>query len=378
MSELNDLLTTRELQRWRLILGEAAETTLCGLDDNARQIDHALEWLYGRDPERLQRGERSGGLGGSNLTTPEWINSIHTLFPQQVIERLESDAVLRYGIEDVVTNLDVLERMQPSESLLRAVLHTKHLMNPEVLAAARQIVRQVVEEIMARLAKEVRQAFSGVRDRRRRSLIPLARNFDFKSTLRANLQHWHPQHGKLYIESPRFNSRIKRQSEQWQLVLLVDQSGSMVDSVIHSAVMAACLWQLPGIRTHLVAFDTSVVDLTADVADPVELLMKVQLGGGTNIASAVEYGRQLIEQPAKSVIILVSDFYEGGSSSLLTHQVKKCVQSGIKVLGLAALDSTTTPCYDRDMAQALVNVGAQIAAMTPGELASWLAENLQS
>ena len=443
MSELNDLLTTRELQRWRLILGEAAETTLCGLDDNARQIDHALEWLYGRDPERLQRGERSGGLGGSNLTTPEWINSIHTLFPQQVIERLESDAVLRYGIEDVVTNLDVLERMQPSESLLRAVLHTKHLMNPEVLAAARQIVRQVVEEIMARLAKEVRQAFSGVRDRRRRSFIPLARNFDFKSTLRAvlhtkhlmnpevlaaarqivrqvveeimarlakevrqafsgvrdrrrrsfiplarnfdfkstlraNLQHWHPQHGKLYIESPRFNSRIKRQSEQWQLVLLVDQSGSMVDSVIHSAVIAACLWQLPGIRTHLVAFDTSVVDLTADVADPVELLMKVQLGGGTNIASAVEYGRQLIEQPAKSVIILVSDFYEGGSSSLLTHQVKKCVQSGIKVLGLAALDSTATPCYDRDTAQALVNVGAQIAAMTPGELASWLAENLQS
>ncbi|GCJ86496.1 VMA domain YehL ATPase stimulator [Escherichia coli] len=155
MSELNDLLTTRELQRWRLILGEAAETTLCGLDDNARQIDHALEWLYGRDPERLQRGERSGGLGGSNLTTPEWINSIHTLFPQQVIERLESDAVLRYGIEDVVTNLDMLERMQPSESLLRAVLHTKHLMNPEVLAAARRIVRQVVEEIMARLAKEV-------------------------------------------------------------------------------------------------------------------------------------------------------------------------------------------------------------------------------
>lgn len=310
MSELNDLLTTRELQRWRLILGEAAETTLCGLDDNARQIDHALEWLYGRDPERLQRGERSGGLGGSNLTTPEWINSIHTLFPQQVIERLESDAVLRYGIEDVVTNLDVLERMQPSESLLRAVLHTKHLMNPEVLAAARQIVRQVVEEIMARLAKEVRQAFSGVRDRRRRSLIPLARNFDFK-VLCAPTCNTGTRNTAVVYRIPRFNSRIKRQSEQWQLVLLVDQSGSMVDSVIHSAVMAACLWQLPGIRTHLVAFDTSVVDLTADVADPVELLMKVQLGGGTNIASAVEYGRQLIEQPAKSVIILVSDFYEG-------------------------------------------------------------------
>lgn len=311
MSELNDLLTTRELQRWRLILGEAAETTLCGLDDNARQIDHALEWLYGRDPERLQRGERYGGLGRSNLTTPEWINSIHTLFPQQVIERLESDAVLRYGIEDVVTNLDVLERMQPSESLLRAVLHTKHLMNPEVLAAARRIVHQVVEEIMARLAKEVRQAFSGVRDRRRRSFISLARNFDFK-VLCAPTCNTGTRNTASCISNPRFNSRIKRHSEQWQLVLLVDQSGSMVDSVIHSAVMAACLWQLPGIRTHLVAFDTSVVDLTADVADPVELLMKVQLGGGSNIASAVEYGRQLIEQPAKSVIILVSDFMKVG------------------------------------------------------------------
>jgi Mg-chelatase subunit ChlD len=152
----------------------------------------------------------------------------------------------------------------------------------------------------------------------------------------------------------------------------------MVDSVIHSAVMAACLWQLPGIRTHLVAFDTSVVDLTDDVADPVELLMKVQLGGGTNIAQAVEYARQLIEQPQKSVIVLVSDFFEGGANSLLINQVKLSVQSGAKVLGLAALDSSASPCYDHDMAQALVNVGAQIAAMTPGELASWLAENLQS
>ncbi|MGU0042402.1 VWA domain-containing protein [Escherichia coli] len=155
-------------------------------------------------------------------------------------------------------------------------------------------------------------------------------NFDFKSTLRANLQHWHPQHGKLYIESPRFNSRIKRQSEQWQLVLLVDQSGLMVDSAIDSAVMAACLWQLPGIRTHLVAFDTSVVHLTADVADPVELLMKVQLGGGTNIASAVEYGRQLIEQRSEKRHYPRERFLRGGSSSLLTHQVKSVSRAASK------------------------------------------------
>ncbi|UDQ78347.1 VWA domain-containing protein [Erwinia rhapontici] len=378
MPELSDMLTSTELQRWRLMLGEAAESSLGGLDEHARAVDNALEWLYGRDPQRLQRGERHGGREGSQLTTPQWINAIHQLFPAEVIERLESDAVLRFGIDDVVTNIEVLERIAPSEGLLRAVLHTKHLMNPQVLQAARRLVRQVVEQIMARLATEVRQAFSGTRDRRRRSPVAIARNFDFKGTLRDNLHRWDPQRGRLFIESPVFISRVKRHSEKWQLILLVDQSGSMVDSVIHSAVMAACLWQLPGIRTHLVAFDTSVVDLTADVQDPVDLLMKVQLGGGTDIGKAMQYARQLIEQPQKSAIVLVSDFFEGGSPSLLVNQVRQCVQSGSKVLGLAALDSKAAPSYDRDMAQRLVNAGAQIAAMTPGELAAWLAENLQS
>ncbi|AXU95050.1 MAG TPA: VWA domain-containing protein [Erwinia persicina] len=378
MPELSDILSSPELQRWRLLLGEAAENSLSGLDEQARAIDNALEWLYGRDPQRIQRGERHGGMEGSQLSTPEWINAIHQLFPAEVIERLESDAVLRFGIDDVVTNLDVLERIAPSEGLLRAVLHTKHLMNPQVLQAARRLVRQVVEQIMARLATDVRQAFSGTRDRRRRSPVAIARNFDFKSTLRDNLHRWDPDRRRLYIESPVFLSRVKRHSEKWQLVLLVDQSGSMVDSVIHSAVMAACLWQLPGIRTHLVAFDTSVVDLTDDVQDPVDLLMKVQLGGGTDIGKAVQYARQLITQPEKSAIVLVSDFFEGGSPSLLVNQVRQCVQDGSKVLGLAALDNKAAPSYDREMAQRLVNAGAQIAAMTPGELAAWLAENLQS
>ena len=152
-----------------------------------------------------------------------------------------------------------------------------------------------------------------------------------------------------------------------------------MDSVIHSAVMAACLRQLPGIRTHLVAFDTSVVGISRQTfADPVELLMKVQLGGGTISPVPWSMVSNLLNNLQKCVVILVSDFYEGGSSSLLTHQVKKCVQSGIKVLGLERSTAPQRPCYDHDTAPALVNVGAQIAAMTPGELASWLAENLQS
>ncbi|MGJ7612259.1 MULTISPECIES: VWA domain-containing protein [unclassified Variovorax] len=366
------------LQRWRLLLGDPAEAACGALSAEAQAADAALDWLYGRDSDRASRGERSAGLGPSALSTPDWINTIHTLFPKEVIERLEQDAVERYGIDEVVTNLEVLERIEPSESLLRAVLHTKHLMNPEVLAAARKLVAEVVRRIMEKLATEVRQAFSGSRDRRRRSRMKVARNFDFKQTLAANLHRYDPERRKLYVERPVFISRTRRHAEPWDIILLIDQSGSMVDSVIHSAVMAACLWQLPGMRTRLVAFDTAVVDLTADVSDPVELLMKVQLGGGTDIAKAVGYAQSLVANPARSIVVLVSDFYEGGSPHELVRRVKALVESGAKVLGLAALDATAEPNYDREMAARLVREGAQIGAMTPGQLAGWLAEKVQA
>jgi Mg-chelatase subunit ChlD len=366
------------LQRWRLLLGDPAEAACGGLSADAQAADAALDWLYGRDSDRASRGERSAGLGPSALSTPDWINTIHTLFPKEVIERLEQDAVERYGIDEVVTNLEVLERIEPSESLLRAVLHTKHLMNPEVLAAARKLVAEVVRRIMEKLATEVRQAFSGSRDRRRRSRMKVARNFDFKQTLAANLHRYDPERRKLYVERPVFISRTRRHAEPWDIVLLIDQSGSMVDSVIHSAVMAACLWQLPGMRTRLVAFDTAVVDLTADVSDPVELLMKVQLGGGTDIAKAVGYAQSLVANPARTLVVLVSDFYEGGSPHELVRRVKALVESGAKVLGLAALDSKAEPNYDREMAARLVREGAQVGAMTPGQLAGWLAEKVQA
>lgn len=365
------------LQRWRLLLGEPAQSALGGLQGEAQAADAALEWLYGRDPERARRGERGGSLDPSQLSTPDWINDVHRLFPQEVIERLERDAVERYGITEVVTNLEVLERIDPSPALLRAVLQTKHLMNPAVLAAARRIVAEVVRRILEKLAREVRQAFSGTRDRRRRSSLKVARNFDFARTVRASLARWDPQRRRMYIDDPVFISRSRRHAERWDIVLLVDQSGSMVDSVIHSAVMASCLWQLPGMRTRLIAFDTAVVDLSSDVADPVELLMKVQLGGGTDIAKAVAYAQGLISNPARSVVVLVSDFYEGHDAGELVRRVQALVQGGTRVLGLAALDAEARPNYDRETAARLVKVGAQVGAMTPGELAVWLAEKLQ-
>lgn len=375
MADSND---SEALERWRLVLGAPAERALPGLSQRGQAMDAALDWLYSRDPELEGRGvQRDAGSGASQLTTPDWVNEVHRLFPKETIERLERDAVERFRIDDVVTNLEVLERIEPSEALLRAVLHTKHLMNPDVLARARQLVAKVVDDLMRRLAKEVRASFSGVRDRRRPSIHKSARNFDLRRTLQVNLKHYDPERARIQLEKPCFFSRTRRFTERWQIILVVDQSGSMVGSVIHAAVTAACLWGLPGMRTHLLAFDTQVVDLTADVADPVDLLMKVQLGGGTDIAKAMDYAASLIDAPRRAIVVLISDFYEGGDSHRLLRITEELCGQGSKVLGLAALDQDANPVYDRELAQRLVNVGANVGAMTPGALAAWIAEQVQ-
>lgn len=369
------------LERWRLILGAPAERCTGPLGAEAAARDAALDWLYGRDPEQARRGirprvnARQGGDGPSAVTAVDWLDDIHRLFPKETIERLERDAVELYEIHEIVTDPAVLERVEPNATLLRAVLRTKHLMNPEVLRLARRIVETVVRRLLERLTPEIRRSFTGTRSRRP-SLLPSARDFDFRGTVRANLAHYQPAERRILIERPRFHSRTRPHLEQWQLILLVDQSGSMVDSVIHSAVTAASLWGLPGLKTHLVAFDTSVVDLTSDVTDPVELLMRVQLGGGTDIAKAVDYGTRLIDNPRRAIVALITDFYEGGDPYRLVRAVRELAGQGTTVLGLAALDEEANPAYDRGIAQRLADAGAHVGAMTPGQLAEFVAERL--
>ncbi|MFG1809567.1 VWA domain-containing protein [Streptomyces sp. NPDC049040] len=372
------------LERWRLILGSAAERCTGALHGDAAAQDAALDWLYGRDEDLLRRGVRRGAGGSSSreggnepsrLTAVDWLEDIHRLFPKETVERLERDAVESYEIHEIVTDPEVLARVEPSQTLLRAVLRTKHLMNPQVLALARRIVETVVRQLMERLRPEVRRAFTGSRSRRP-SRLPLARDFDFRSTVRANLVHYQPRERRILIQRPHFHSRTRRHLEQWQLVLLVDQSGSMAGSVIHSAVTAACLWNLPGLKTHLVAFDTEVVDLTSEVTDPVELLMKVQLGGGTDIARAVGYGAGLVENPRRTILAVVSDFYEGGDPYRLVRTVRGLAEQGCTVLCLAALDEQADPVYDRALAGRLAQAGAHVGAMTPARLAEFVAEKL--
>lgn len=370
------------LVRWRLLLGHATGSALdqrSGMSADDLAADAALGWLYDRDPDLAERDVRSreGGLGESSLSVPDWLSEVHRLFPKETIERLEQDAVERYQIHEVVTNPEVLKRVQPNETLLRAVLLTKHLMNPAVLGMARELVRKVVLQLMAKLARRVRVSFHGSRTRKR-SRLKSAKNFDSRATIRKNLPYYDRDEKMLSIRTPLFVARTQKHLERWQIILLVDESGSMLGSVIHSAVTAACLWGLPSTKTHLCIFDTEVVDLTSQITDPVEILMKVQLGGGTDIGKAVAYAHGLIENPRRTIVVLVTDFFEGASASVLIARVKALCDQGTLVLGLAALDENANPSYDRDLARALVRVGAHVGAMTPGELVGFIAEKVRA
>lgn len=369
------------LVRWRLVLGESAEEALgTGLGGADAERDAALGFLYDREygPGRnVRKGKGKGGSGESQLAVPEWVNAVHELFPKRTIERLEKDALERYQLQEMVTNPEVLQRAQPNVTLLKAVLHTKHLMNAEVLALARLLVRKVVQDLMEKLARPIQQPFTGALDRRKRSHLKVAKNFDAETTIRRNLAQFDPEAKKLYIKTPYFHSRVRRHVDRWQIIVLVDESGSMMDSVIHAAVTAAIFFGIKSVRTHLVLFDTAVVDVTDQCNDPVETMMKVQFGGGTDIGQALAYAAGLVENPRRTIVVLISDFYEGAPEQRLLNNAKQLLESGVTLLGLAALDERADPNYDRALAGKLVAMGAHVGAMTPGELAEWVATKVK-
>ncbi|GAB4196288.1 MAG: VWA domain-containing protein [Roseiflexaceae bacterium] len=362
------------MARWRLILGRFAEEGLPGaLDAQGQRMDQALDFLYGR--EYHGRGGRSegktGGSGPSQLTIPAWLHEVRELFPRETAEVVERHALERYGMTELVTDPAIMERMEPNMALLRAVLTYKSLMSSAVLETARRLVRRVVEDLRRRLEGEVRRVLWGRLNRFQHSPLRVAQNFDWRRTLRTNLRHYDRQRGRLLAERIHFFARVERRLP-WHVILAVDQSGSMLDSVIHSAVMAGILAGLPSLKVSLVVFDSSVVDLSGYVDDPTEALLSVQLGGGTDIARALAYCETLIENPHRTIVLLVSDFYEGGQPARLVAGVRRLREAGVRLLGLAALDPEANPSYDRQMAARLVAAGAEIAALTPLQLAEWL------
>ncbi|TWT87188.1 VWA domain containing CoxE-like protein [Pseudobythopirellula maris] len=365
------------LARWRLVLGKYAQPRMpeCLSPAQERMAD-ALEKLYSR--EYRGRGVRQGrklgpgSLDPSQLNVPQWLAELRDLFPQETCQQITGHALDRYQMTELVEDPDVLSRLEPSQELLHAVLSLKGRMKGRVLEEARRLVRRVVDQIKRKLEREVHNALAGRLNRFRRSSMPVARNFDARGTIRRNLKHWSAERQKLVVENPLFFSRTKRHLP-WEVILCVDQSGSMVDSVVHSAVMAGILAGLPTVRVRLVVFDTSVVDLSEHVTDPVEVLMTVQLGGGTNIGQAVRYSEGLVSQPRRTVFALVTDFCEGADPRVLIAACKRLRESGVRLLGLAALDSQASPFYDEQLAGRLAAEGMEIAALTPLRFAEWLA-----
>jgi Mg-chelatase subunit ChlD len=362
------------LERWRLVLGRYAERRIgASLGADGERLDRALEFLYGR--EYRERGMRDTGRGGtlddSQLTVLKWLSEIGDLFPRDTAEIVQKHALDRYGMTEILTDKDVLERMEPNQDLLRALLTLRSQLKGEVVEVARRIVRQVVEELKRRLESDVRRVLAGRLNRQRHSPLAMRQNFDARGTVRANLRHFDRERGRLAVQSVKFFERNSRRLP-WDIILCIDESGSMADSVIHSAVMAGILAGLPAFRVKLVVFDTNVVDLSEHVDDPVEILMSVQLGGGTNIGQALGYCEQLVENPHRTVIVLVTDFGEGASPAVLAQTVSRIAAARVKLLGLAALDGQANPVYDRGTAERLAECGMEIAALTPQRLAEWL------
>lgn len=363
--------------RWRLVLGRYAHKRMPGgaggLQGGYDRMDRALEYLYGREYKgRGLRGEpQAGSLDASQLTLVTWLNEVRELFPHDTVEVIEKHALDRYGLTELVTDPQTLARLEPNQQLLRTLLSLRGHLKGEVLEVARRIVRQVVDEIRRKLESEVRQTLSGRLNRFRHSPMAVAQNFDAKGTVRRNLKHFDRERQQLVIEQLRFFERNTRRLP-WDIILCIDQSGSMADSVIHSAVMAGILAGLPAFRVKIVVFDTSIVDLSEHADDPVEMLMRVQLGGGTDIGQAVRYCSQLVENPHRTVLVLVTDFCEGAPPGELVRAVKALAEARVKLLGLAALDGQAHPIYDRQMAERLAACGMEVAALTPQRLAHWL------
>ncbi len=366
-----------ELDRWRLVLGRYAGQQLSEneLEGAAERMDRALEYLYGREYQGrgLRPDDSHGSLDPSQLTLVTWLSEVRELFPNDTVEVIEKHALDRYGMTELVTDPKILERLEPNQQLLRTLLTLRGHLKGEVLVIARRIIAQVVEEIRRKLESEVRRTLSGRLNRFRHSPMAIAQNFDALGTLRANLQHYDVDSGRLAVEQIKFFERNTRRLP-WDIILCVDQSGSMADSVIHSAVMAGILSALPAFRVKIVIFDTSVVDLSEYADDPVEMLMKVQLGGGTDIGQAVRYCSRLVDNPHRTVLVLITDFCEGASPGELIRAVKKLAEGRVKLLGLASLDGQAHPVYDRTMAEQLSVCGMEIAALTPQRLAQWLVE----
>ncbi|MBW4719575.1 VWA domain-containing protein [Saccharothrix obliqua] len=358
------------LRRWRLLLGGAAgDLVELGADDLRR--DSALTGLYGGSPA----GGRAGALGGSAPVLHRWLGDIREYFPSSAVRVMQRDAVDRLGLRQLLLEPELLAGVEPDVHLVGTLLSLSSAIPDRTRETARSVVRSVVADIERRLADRLPAAVRGAVDRPTRR--PRPADVDWARTIRANLRHYQPAQQTLVVQDLIGHTRRGRTASLKDVVLLVDQSASMAESLVHSAVLGASLASLRSVDTRLVVFDTEVVDLTEHLADPVDLLFATQLGGGTDINRAVAYGQTLVRRPMDTVLVLISDLYEGGVARELRHRVRELVGSGVTVVVLLALSDSGTPAYDHELAAQLSELGAPAFACTPDLFPDLLATALR-
>ncbi|WP_329365650.1 VWA domain-containing protein [Streptomyces sp. NBC_00669] len=356
------------LRRWRLVLGGgAAEGTGCELSGRDAAMDRTLGALYGggRSGQGESGGaERSAGLGGSAPRVARWLGDIRTYFPSSVVSVMQRDAIDRLGLSALLLEPEMLEAVEADVHLVGTLLSLNRAMPETTKETARAVVRKVVADLEKRLATRTRATLTGALDRSAKTYRPRHRDIDWDRTIRANLRHYLPEHGTVVPERLVGYGRAD-QAVKKDVVLCIDQSGSMAASVVFASVFGAVLASMRSIDTKLVVFDTAVVDLTDALDDPVDVLFGTQLGGGTDINRALAYCQSLITRPAETVVVLISDLYEGGIRDEMLRRVAAMKASGVQFVALLALSDEGAPAYDREHAAALAALGAPAFACTP-------------
>ena len=369
-------------RRWRLALGgEYAE----GLSERDARMDSALAALYERGGTGAGGAKRRGGLGASAPRVSRWLGEIREFFPTPVVQVIQRDAFERLGLKAMLMEPEFLATLEADVHLVADLISLRAAMPAKAKDTARQVVRKVVDDLMSKLAQKTAATIRGAVDRARRTSRPRFADIDWPRTLRANLDKYQPQLRTVIPERViGFRRHSKSRADIDNIILCVDQSGSMAASVVYSSIFAAVMASLPVISTQLVCFDTAIVDLTDELADPVEVLFGVQLGGGTDINAALAYCETKIMQPAKTHLILISDLFEGGNAPEMLARAASLVASGVNLIVLLALSDDGRPGHDANHAGKLAALGCPVFACTPdmfpdlmavalrrGDIAAW-------
>ena len=355
------------LKRWRLILGgNEADGTGITLTPEEQRIDQSLEAVYDSD--------RRGGLGSSAPKVSRWLGDIREFFPQTVVQVIQRDAIKRLNITSLLTEKEMLETVVPDVHLVATLMSLSRVIPEKNKEMARQVVRKVVDELLRKLSAPTQQAVTGALNRSARRRNPRYNEIDWKTTITKNLKNYQPEY-KTIIPEVRIGYGRKRKAMK-DIILCLDQSGSMGTSVIYSGIFGSVLASIPAVNTRMVVFDTAVVDLTDDLQDPVDLLFGVQLGGGTDIARALTYCQGVIPRPQDTVLVLVTDLYEGGDPREMRKKFVSLVNSGVQLIVLPALNDDGAPSYDKNHAEFLANIGVPTFACTPDKFPDLMAAAL--